>query len=42
MFPICFAMEMPVYKLEGNKYKLVRMFWLKNELFQTRGDMDLQ
>ena len=35
MLPICFAIEMPVYKPEGNK--LVRIFWLKNELFQSRG-----
>ena len=35
MFPICFAIKMPVYKLEGNK--LVRTFWLKNELFQSGG-----
>ena len=28
-------MKMPVYKPEGNK--LVRIFWLKNELFQSRG-----
>ena len=34
MFLICFAMKMPVYKPEG---KLVRIFWLKNELFQSRG-----
>ena len=34
-FFICFAMKMPVYKLENNK--LVRIFWLKNELFQSRG-----
>ena len=35
MFPICFAMKMPVYKPEGNK--LERIFWLKNELFQSQG-----
>ena len=32
VFPICFVMKMPAYKPEANK--LVRVFWLKNELFQ--------
>ena len=40
MFPICFAMKMPVYKAEGNK--LVSFLGLKNELFQSPGVMDLQ
>ena len=39
MFHVCFAMKIPVYKPEDNK--LARMFWLKNELFQPRGYMNL-
>ena len=34
MFPICFTMKMPVYKPEGNE--LLRIFWLKNALFQSQ------
>ena len=36
MFPIYFAMKMPVYKPEGNN--LARIVWLKIE----PGDMDLR
>ena len=35
MLPICFVIEMPVYKPEGNK--LVRIFWLKNDCFSPGG-----
>ena len=38
-FQFCYAIKLPVYKLEVNK--LLRIFWLQNEMFWSKGDTDL-